>query len=168
MRPDKYKTHIEPFLHKVEAWAKQGASQKEIAANLGVAESTYCKYLALGRDGVEPYTEFSECFYRACEIPDDMVEAAMYKRACGIEYDERTFERKWDPAREAFVEVCIKRVTRYIPPDITACMFWLANRRPDRWKYKPDAAAEAEEGTSGVVELPAVMAASPPPGVQHG
>lgn len=28
--------------------------------------------------------------------------------------------------------------TRHYPPDTTACIFWLKNRRPDLWRDKPD------------------------------
>ena len=38
----------------------------------------------------------------------------------------------------------------------TSAMFWLTNRRPDRWKYKPQEADSVEDEGHGVVMMPEV------------
>lgn len=168
MAKSKYESHVAPFLDKIAKWAEGGASQSEIAVKLNLAVSTFKLYLAKGDKGEEPYTDLSDCFRTAVEIPDDNVEAAMYKRACGIEWEEKTYERKWDDIAGCFVEVCVKRVTKFVPPDPTSGMFWLTNRRPDKWRYKPEPHSDEDEGGTGVVELPAVMAAPAPPSEVSG
>lgn len=168
MAKSKYESHVAPFLDKIASWTRQGASQAEIAKKLNLAVSTFKLYLSKGEKGEEPYTDLSDCFTQACEEPDDHVEAAMYKRACGIAYEERTYETKWDQASGEFVERCTKRVTKFIPPDPTSAMFWLANRRPDRWRYKPEPVEGDGDNGTGVVELPAVMATPKPPGEVSG
>ena len=165
MAKSKYESHVAPFLDKIAMWAENGASQAEIAGKLNLAVSTFKLYLSKGEKGEEPYSDLSDCFRDAVEIPDDNVEAAMYKRACGIEYEERTYETKWNETAGEFVEVCTKRVTKYTPPDPTSGMFWLTNRRPDRWRYKPEPVNDDEDGGTGVVELPPVMDAPAPPEV---
>ena len=113
----------------------------------------------------------SDCFRRACVVADDEVEASLYKSATGynatvkktfkvkeVIYDESTGKkiREQEKLVDGIDEV-------HIPANVTAQMFWLANRRGDRWKYKPDATGEdAAEGT-GVVELPSVMEKPEPP-----
>lgn len=87
----------------------------------------------------------------------------MYKRACGIEYAEDTYAMEIGDDGQPR-PVLAKRVTKYIPPDPTSAMFWLANRRPDKWKYKPEAGTDPDgQSGTGVVELPAVMDNPGPP-----
>ena len=81
----------------------------------------------------------------------------MYKRACGMQWDERTYKTQWDERVGDFVEVCVKRVTKYIPPDPVSAMFWLANRRGGKWSYRPRIGESSEEDeTLGVIVLPEV------------
>lgn len=164
MPRSKYDTHVAPYLDKITRWVEQGASQAEIAGKLRVAVSTFKLYLSKGENGESPYSDLSACFREACEEPDDNVEAAMYKRACGIEYDEETYELVKDPLTGELVEKRTKRVRKYIPPDPTSAMFWLTNRRANRWKYKPEPGNDDEKGGTGVVMLPPVMEKPQPPG----
>lgn len=41
---NKWESHIEPYLMEIEKMARKGASEKEIADNLGVSYSTFRKY----------------------------------------------------------------------------------------------------------------------------
>ena len=165
MAASKYESHVAPYLDKIADWAARGAALPEIADKLGIGLSTLKKYLALGKQGKTPYVDFVDCFARACEEPDDNVEAAMYKRACGIEYEEKTYEAVLNKETGEIEERCTKRVTKFIPPDPTSAMFWLANRRPNKWRYKPEPSdGDDENSATGVVELPPVMAKPAPPG----
>lgn len=152
MAKNKYETHVLPNLEKITAWAKDGATAKEIASKLKIAYSTFRKYLDEGEKGDERYTALSEAFAQACVVADDEVEAALYKRACGIEYIETKREQKLD--RLGNVVELVTTTNKFIPPDPTSAMFWLANRRPGRWSYKPDGGGEGSEG--GVAFLPQV------------
>ncbi|MEG2679776.1 MAG: hypothetical protein RR949_07510, partial [Oscillospiraceae bacterium] len=106
MAKSKYETHVLPNLEKITEWAKQGATSKDIAAKLSISYSTFRSYIAMGEDGDARYTALSEAFARACEIPDDAVEAALYKSCLGynaeiikhykiktVEYSEETGKR---------------------------------------------------------------------------
>ena len=55
MAKSKYETHVLPNLDKIIKWAKDGATAKEIAANLHIAYSTFRKYLDEGQEGDERY-----------------------------------------------------------------------------------------------------------------
>lgn len=156
----KYDRTITPNLERIRKWTEAGASQTEMAKKLGLSASTFKRYLSFGDKGQEPYTSLSAVLRTAAEVPDDNVEAAMYKRACGIYYDECTYETKWDEGAQEMVERCVRRVRKYIPPDPTSCMFWLANRRPDRWSYKPGEQEDNGKETGGVIIMPEVKEAS--------
>ena len=147
-------THLLPNLDRIAAWAAAGATMKEISQKLGVAYSTLRKYVDLGQDGDERYMALSEAFTRACEAADDQVEAALFKRACGFEYTETRREQKVD--RSGNIVELVTTTNKVIPPDPTSAMFWLTNRQPGKWSYKPQEGQEQDGGGSGVVMLPAV------------
>lgn len=161
MAKSKYETHVLPNLKKISKWAAAGATAKEIAGKLHIAYSTLRRYLDQGSEGDEQYAALWEAFTSACAVADDQVEAALYKRACGYQYEETTVEEKLD--RDGMVHTLTKVVKRDVPADPTSAMFWLTNRRRDRWKYRPDEAPGDDGGTeTGVVELPAVAPLDPP------
>lgn len=162
----KYETNIEPYIDKIAEWAMKGATAKEIAKKLSVSDATFFKYLALGRKGEEPFKEFAEAFTRACEVPDDEVEASLYKLACGYTVSlEKTFKVKhaeFDPVtgrKIAEYEELVKDYDEtHVAANVEAQKFWLTNRRRDRWAYKPESETEAAGTFYGVVELPGILA----------
>lgn len=158
----KYESHVAPYIDKISGWAEKGATAKDIAKKLGVAYSSFRKYVDLGSKGDERYKALAAAFAVACAVPDDEIETALYDRAKGIRWEEKTYERKKNPDTGYMELVLTKTVTRFIPPDPTSAMFWLTNRRPDRWKYKPGE-DQSENTGGGVVELPAVMENPGPP-----
>lgn len=154
MAKSKYETHVLPNLDKITEWAKAGVTAKDIAASLHIAYSTFRKYLDEGQEGDERYTALSAAYAQACEVPDDAVEAALFKRACGYQCEEVTVEEKLD--RDGKVHTLTKKVIRDIPADPSSAMFWLTNRRPDRWKYKPQETDEGGDDERGVIMMPGV------------
>lgn len=139
-RKSKYHTHVEPKLLLIEAWARDGMIEEDIAKKLGVAYSTFRKY----RDEQEA---LSAALKRGKEVADVEVENALFKRAIGYKYDEVTREAVTDPKTGKTIMVETKRVTKEVQPDVTAQIFWLKNRRPDKWRDKQ------EIGHSGSVDV---------------
>ena len=166
-RQSKYELNVKPHLEKIAAWVSKGASQEEIAKKLHITKSTLALYLKKGREGQEPYSELSDCFARACEEPDDEVEAALYKLALGYTVDlEKTFKIKkaeYDPTTgkkiKEYEELVIGIDQQHVPANVEAQKFWLANRRRDKWSYKPETGGDpnGEGDTHGIVMIPEVM-----------
>ena len=77
-------------------------------------------------DWKKKYPEISESLKKGKEVIDTIVENALLKRALGYRYDEVTIENGIET----------KRVTKEVQPDTTAQIFWLKNRRPDKWRDK--------------------------------
>lgn len=161
MRKNKYETCVEPYIDRVTEWTRRGATEREIADKLGISYSALRGYLRRGRDGDEKYAPFAAAFDAAREEPDDEVEAALYKRATGynvpvvkhfklrrVEYDGATGRKIAE--KEELVEATEEV---HVPADTRAQIFWLINRRPERWQNNPTAHGDSEEG--GVVEIPA-------------
>lgn len=143
-RKTKYHSHVEPKLLLIEAWARDGMIEEDIAKKLGVAYSTFRTY----RDR---YSALSAALKRGQEVADVEVENALFKRALGYTYDEVTKEAGTvqDPETGELVNAMVvtKRVTKEVQPDVTAQIFWLKNRRPDKWRDKQ------EIGHSGNVDI---------------
>nr|WP_207734164.1 transposase [[Eubacterium] tenue] len=103
----------------IEGWARDGLTDEQIAKNLGIAYSTFREYK-------NKYSALSASLKKGKEVVDYEVENALLKRALGYEYDEVTYEN----GKET------KRVTKQVAPDTTAQIFWLKNRKPDKWRDK--------------------------------
>jgi hypothetical protein len=127
----KYHSHVEPKLLLVEAWARDGTIDEDIARKLGVAYSTFREY-------VKKYPALAAALKRGKEVADVEVENALFKRAIGYTYDEVTREGAIDPKTGENLLVVTKVVTKEVQPDVTAQIFWLKNRRPDKWRDRQD------------------------------
>ncbi|MDH6367543.1 MULTISPECIES: hypothetical protein [unclassified Breznakia] len=130
-KQSKWDTNVKPNLELIEAWARRGAIEADIAKNLNVARSTFENYK---RD----YPELREALRNGKEPADLQVEAALFKRAVGYEYDE--VKEKVDA--DGGVEVTT--TTKQVAPDTTAQIFWLKNRRSDLWRDKQDVEVSGE------------------------
>ena len=72
-RPGKYETHVKPRLEEIEAWARNGFTQEEIAKKLGIVTSTFYDYKV-------QYSELREAIKNG-ERADDLVENAAFQMA---------------------------------------------------------------------------------------
>jgi len=125
-RKSKYHTHVEPRLKEIEAWARDGLTEEQIAKNLGVAYSTFRKYK-------DEYPAFSSALKKGKEVVDIEVENALLKRALGYEYEEvKTFIEEVDGKRKKKIEKTIK----HVPADVSAAIFWLRNRKGFVWSNR--------------------------------
>lgn len=137
-RPTKYYTHVKPRLIEIEGWARDGLIDEQIAHNLGVAYSTFREYK-------KQFPALAAALKRGKDVVDREVENALLKRALGYEYKEVTEE-----LINGQLQVT-KVVTKQVPPDTTAQIFWLKNRKPDVWRDRH------EVGHSGNVEITRAM-----------
>ena len=123
MAKSKWETHVKDKLILVEGWARDGLTDEQIAKNLGIGIRTFYEYK-------EKYPQFSQFLKRGKEVVDIEVENALLKRALGYTYDEETYEELSDGTSKS------KVVTKHIPGDTTAQIFWLKNRKPGVWRDK--------------------------------
>lgn len=81
-RPSKYETSVKARFDEIADWLKTGATDKEIAENLGINKSTFCEYK-------KKYSEFNELIKSGRKMPVQAIKAALYKRATGFTYSEK-------------------------------------------------------------------------------
>ena len=123
---------------------KQGSSIKSACALVGISQETFYKWR-------KEKAEFSETIKRAMAIPDKAVENALYKSAImGHSYIEREFKSISNKEGTKIIEIPVKSVKKFIPPNVTAQIFWLKNRCPEEFKDKQE--IEAGEGLKAIVE----------------
>jgi hypothetical protein len=129
----------EDGLTKIQGWARDGLIEKQIAKNMGVAESTL-------RNWKNIFPEIAEALRKGKEVVDREVENALYKSALGfmqkirkpvkvkiVDYDPKTGRKIRETETWQAIEEEI-----YIAPQVTAQIFWLKNRKPDQWREKND------------------------------
>lgn len=138
--------NIKEKLILVECWARDGLTDEQISNNLGISTSTFYEYK-------KNYPEFSESLKRGKEVVDYEVENALLKRALGYEFEEKTYETRWDENQGRFREVLTKKVRKEIVPDTTAQIYWLNNRKPKQWRNKRNEEEGNDENLNKVEQL---------------
>lgn len=120
-RPTKFKPE---YVEQARKLANLGATDREVAEFFEVAESTVHLWK-------HEHPEFSESLKVGKEAADDRVEQSLYRRALGYSHD----------AVKMHVVDGAVSLTPYVehyPPDTTAAIFWLKNRRKAEWRDKTE------------------------------
>lgn len=111
-RPNKYETNVKPRFDEILEWLQLGATEKEIAENLGVNQKVFCGYK-------KSYPELNELIKKGRKKPVQAIKAALFKRAIGFSYQESKLieddEGHWK--KETYTKTAL--------PDPTAAMMLL-------------------------------------------
>ena len=146
-RPSKYHTHVEPRLNEIRAWARDGATEAEIAKRLRISENRFYAYK-------KEFSQFSQSLTPAHAYDDEVVDE-LHKNTLGrivklqkpIKVRKKYFENGKLVREEEVIENAVEEI--YVPPDTKAQIYWLNNRRPSKWKNnpveQPDPNKQAEE-----------------------
>ena len=121
----------------LEGWARSGLTDEQIAKNIGINRTTLY-------DWKKKEVNIADALKKGKEVIDFEVENALLKRALGYEYEEETYENG----------ILTKKVKKQVPPDTTAQIFWLKNRKPNTWKDK----VETDEDREAVANASQVIA----------
>jgi hypothetical protein len=116
-RPSKFKPE---FTAQAEKLCKLGATDIEIADFFEIEVRTLYRWKA-------DNDEFCQALKAGKTEADDRVERSLFARANGYEHDEVDI-------RVILNEVVQTPVRKFYPPDTTAAIFWLKNRRPEQWR----------------------------------
>ena len=115
------KTAYEPDRHPHDAYiacSRMGAEHKDLAALFEVHLSSIERWIG-------DYPQFRLAIRAGRdEWSSRHIEDSLKRRAMGFETVEVTESLKDG----------IKTVTKQVPPDVGACIFWLINRQKDRWQ----------------------------------
>ena len=110
------------FIKEAEEQAKLGATDQELADYFGVDVRTLYRWKNTS-------AEFRQALKAGKEEADDRVERSLFERALGYERDEVDI-------RVVSGEIVKTPIRKFYPPDTTAAIFWLKNRKPAEWRDK--------------------------------
>ena len=116
-RPSKYKPE---FPQQAAKLCRLGATDKDIADFFGVHVDTVMEWKAV-------HAEFSDALKQGKAETDAQVERRLFERAMGFEHPEVDI-------RVIGGEVVQTPIRKIYPPDTTAAIFWLKNRKPEQWR----------------------------------
>ena len=126
-------------LLRIQGWARDGLTDKDIAKNMRIGLSTI-------KEWKNKFPQIREALRIGKDAADRVVENALYKSATGykekvrrpvkvrrVDYDPETGKKireteTWQAVEEEIV----------IPANVTAQIFWLKNRKPVQWRDKTD------------------------------
>ena len=140
MAKGKYQRWLEPDgLTKLEGWARDGLTEEQIAANCGVNVKTLW-------DWKTKFDPICNAIKKGKEVVDYEVESALLKRALGYEYQE---ERVENSDKDGYKVI---QTIKHVPGDTTAQIFWLKNRRPEKWRDRREASTFNEQEQADAVQ----------------
>lgn len=119
----------EEGLIKVKGWAMDGLSNKQIAHNIGITETTLYEW-------IKSYPVFSEALKQGKEVIDRQVENALLKSALGYESEETKTYMKDDGNGKQTKHV--ERTKKQVQSNAAAMIFWLKNRKPQDWRERKE------------------------------
>ena len=128
-RPNKYKTHVEPYLDKIKEMALT-MTEEQIAETLGVAYSSFRTYK-------QQYPALNEHLKKGrkdlvCELRSTLI-----KKAKGFVYEERKVIEELNP-ETGELEIVRKETTfKYAQPDVAAGNLLLKNYDAEHWANDP-------------------------------
>jgi hypothetical protein len=120
-RPTKYKPAYAKQAYKL---CLLGATDKELSEFFEVNESTI-------RAWKKDIIEFSVSLKRGKETADAEVAEKLFKRATGYSHPDLDIKMHEGKA-------VITKLKKHYPPDTTAAIFWLKNRRIQNWRDKTE------------------------------
>jgi hypothetical protein len=130
-RPTEYK---QDYNIQVEKLCRLGATDKELADFFEVTEQTINNWK-------EAHPTFFESIKRGKIEADANVADRLYQRALGFEHDS-------EEIKVADGEVIRVPIRKIYPPDSTAAIFWLKNRRSKEWRDKQEIDQKTEHSGS--------------------
>lgn len=147
-----YENWITPDgLLTIEGWAREGATNKDIAKNIGVSLQTLCEWQ-------NRFPEILEALKKGKAPVDVKVENQLLKSALGytvtvkepIKVKKKTIKVGVGTVEEEHIEYAEREL--YIKPDITAQIFWLKNRKPEKWREKREVAADVTDEVKVIID----------------
>lgn len=114
-------------LIRIQGWARDGLSNEQIAYNMGISDRTLYKWQ-------KKNVQFKQALKVGKDTADRQVENALFKSALGYEYKEEVVTN----------DGRVVTVTKHKPANTTSQIFWLKNRKPEKWRDKRELSHDGE------------------------
>ena len=125
----------------LEGWARDGLTDEQIAKNIGISRASLYEWK-------KKEVDIFDALKKGKEVIDFEVENALLKKALGYTITLN----KQKVTKDGDVVDITEEV--HVPPDTTAQIFWLKNRKPNNWKDR----VETDEDKEAVTNASQVIA----------
>jgi nitrogen fixation protein len=122
-RPTNYRTE---YVERAKELCEAGATDANLADEFGVSITTIKNWRV-------QFPEFLTASKLPKAVADERVERSLYERATGYSHDSvKIFcdAKTGEVTQVPFIE--------HVPPDSTAMIFWLKNRKPAEWRDRAE------------------------------
>lgn len=127
----------------LEGWARDGLNDEQIAHNVGIRAGTLYEWK-------NRFPEIAEAIKKGKRPVDIQVENALYRSALGFKQTVKKPIKLRRKDGSEYIEYGEEEI--YIAPNITAQIFWLKNRKRDKWCDKPEPVKKTEEVEDGFMK----------------
>lgn len=112
------------YIEEAEKQCLSGATDQELADYFDVSVRTLYRWK-------NTHPDFCQALKSGKAVADERIERSLFERATGYERDEVDI-------RVVEGQIVQTPIRKFYPPDTTAAIFWLKNRRPAEWRDKID------------------------------
>lgn len=145
MARGKYQQWLEAGnLERVMNWAASGLTLAEIAANMGIHRATLDAWM-------KSYPDIHDAIKNGRALSCTAIENALFRRAAGACVTEETVDEFRGVMKDGqpYNGTVVRRtVTKQIPPDTTAMIFYLKNHMPEKY---------SDRQTTEITALPTIV-----------
>ena len=119
-------------LERITNWAANGLTDAEIARSMGIRRETLSVWK-------KQHPNVSNAIKRGRLLACEVIENALFKRATGMTLTETVTTEEFEGTLEdgkphsGSIKQTERTITREVPPDTGAIIFYLKNRMPDRY-----------------------------------
>lgn len=121
----------EDSLFLISCWSRDGLTLTEMAQRMGVTRATISRWR-------KQYPEFYKATEEGYEMCNYRVENALYSRCLGYKTKEVKTIVYPEVDKNGSRKVRIETTEKEVLPDVTACLSWLNNKCPEKWKRNRD------------------------------
>jgi len=136
-RPTEYRVE---YIERAKEMCANGATDAELAEEFDVSVTTLYNWRA-------KHPEFLEALKLPKNQADERVERSLFERATG--YTRESVKIFMPAGADKPVEA---KFMEHVPPDPTAMIFWLKNRKPNVWRDRKETELTGPNGGAIVIQ----------------
>ena len=125
-RPSKFK---QDWKTAAKVLGRLGATNKDIAEAFNVSQNAVVQWR-------KKVGQFQHALKAGKDEADEQVEKSLFSRANG--YSHPDIEIKTVSIGAGVSKIVTVPTVKHYPPDTTACIFWLKNRKPEQWRERQE------------------------------
>ena len=133
----------EDGLFLIQCMVRDGMSMDAIAKALGVTPQSFFVWR-------KKYKELRDACAKGKQLVDYQVENALLKAALGYKTEVVKTITSALPNKDGNRSVKVERTVTETGPNVTACLAWLNNRKPEQWRRNRDNVMEYEDLKTGI------------------